>query len=176
MPVQNDSKTEVRGRVVLSIVGVMGAFKSVAREILAANALHDVQPDEWYPLRSFLDCFETVAQRVGPNTVTAIGRHISATGPAPSEVHGLEEAFNVLDDAYRAEHRGGDVGHYSYIATGARTCTIVSTTPYPPTFDEGVIQALVERFEPESLVDVRIDESSESRRRGGESCTFLVTW
>ncbi|MEM9554401.1 MAG: hypothetical protein AAGC60_09090 [Acidobacteriota bacterium] len=176
MPSEAHAKTEVSGRVVLSIIGVMGAFKTVAREILGANGLGEAQPESWYPLDRFLGCFDTVAQRIGPNTVTAIGRHISATGPAPSEVHNLEEAFNVLDEAYRREHRGGDVGHYAYIATGERSCTIVSTTPYPPNFDEGVIQALVERFEPDSLVDVRIDHQAESRRDGGSSCTFLVNW
>ncbi|MEL7058587.1 MAG: hypothetical protein AAGN46_01035 [Acidobacteriota bacterium] len=165
----------VRGRIVLSLVEVMGAFPSLARRILEENGLGGVAPDDWVPLDRWLACFTTVAERVGPNTVVAVGRHLGSSGPPPHDAETLEAAFAHLDEAYRSVHQG-DVGHYHSISTGRRTLTIVASTPYPPSFDEGVIQALVERFEPDAIFDVRLDPSAESRRRGGASCTFLVTW
>lgn len=167
---------EVRGSIVLAVVEVMRAFRSVALRVLEKNGIVDPQPDEWYSLRDWIASFDTIVQDVGPNTLHQIGRFVSGSAPIPPEIDGIQTALAHLDEQYRSQHRGGDVGHYHYFETGERSATIVASTPYPSDFDRGVIASLVERFEPDGLVHVDLDPNSETRKDGGTSCTFLVYW
>ncbi|MEM1202140.1 MAG: hypothetical protein AAGN66_02805 [Acidobacteriota bacterium] len=168
---------EVSGHIVLAVVEVMGAFRSVALKVLEKNGIVDPRPERWYPLAAWLSSFETIVQDVGPNTLHIIGRHVSSTAPLPPEIANVEAALQALDDAYHGQHRGsGDIGHYHFISSGERSGTMICTTPYPSDFDRGVIQALVERLEPDGLTEVRLDTRAESRKGDGKSCTYLVSW
>ena len=171
-----DPKVEVSGAVVVAVVEVMGAFRSVALSILAKNNIVDPKPHLWYNLRDWLASFDTIIAEVGPNTLHQIGRQVSGTAPIPPDMDSLQKVYSNLDEAYYSQHRGGDIGHYHYISTGERTGTMISTTAYPTEFDRGILTALAERFEPLSLVDIQLDEMSETRLKGGDSCTFLISW
>lgn len=169
-------EVEVSGSVVLAVVEVMGAFRSVALGILAKNGIVEPQPDQWYSLRDWLASFDTIIQEVGPNTLHMVGRHVASTAPMPPDVDSLQAALPRLDDAYHSQHRGGDIGHFHYIPSGERTGTMICSTPYPSDFDRGVITALVERLEPDAVVDVHLDSRAATRKKNGQSCTFLIAW
>ncbi len=173
---QSSPSAEVSGSVVLAMVKVMGAFQSVALRILAKNGIVDPREDRWYSHQAFLNSFKTIIEEVGPNTVQQIGRQIALQGRIPPEIGNPEDALQALDVAYYSQHRGGDVGHYTYIPTGERSGTMISTTPNQSDFDRGLLQALVEQLSPGSLVEVTLDPRAESRKRGGKSCTFLISW
>jgi hypothetical protein len=55
---------------------------------------------------------------------------------------------------------------------------MVCHTPYPSKFEEGLIVQIVRQFKPKDSIrnKVVLDESKESRRTGGETCTFLISW
>ena len=167
---------EVSGRVVLALVHVMGAFRSLSLDILKENGIESPEDGNWYSLASFLNSFDTMMQRIGPNTLSAVGRQIVAQGPVPPDVSTPAPALSKLDAAYRAEHRGSDVGHYHFIAKGPRNGLMISTTPYPENFDRGLIRALVEKFEPDGLIDVHLDSSPESLEKGADAKTYSVSW
>lgn len=167
---------EVSGRVVLALVHVMGAFRSLSLDILKEHGIENPEDGDWYPLRGFLDSFDTMMQRIGPNTLSAVGRQIVAQAPFPPEIKQPEEALLGLQHAYQAEHRGGDVGRYHFVAKGPRNGLMISTTPYPENFDRGLIRALVEKFEPDGLIDVHLDSSPESLEKGAQAHTYSVSW
>ena len=48
-----DTNVEVLGDVVLSVVAVMGAFKTIALGILGDHGIKDPRPDGWYPQQAF---------------------------------------------------------------------------------------------------------------------------
>lgn len=169
-------QVEVTGGVVLAMVHVMGAFKSVALRILAKNGIVDPKPDRWYSHRAYLNSFKSIVEEVGPNTLLQIGRQIAQQGDIPPDITSPEQALQMLDASYYTQHRGGDVGHYTFISTGERSGTMICTTPNQSDFDRGLLQALVERLAPGRLVEVTLDERAESRKRGGASCTFLISW
>lgn len=173
---QTNPATEVSGSVVLSMVHVMGAFQSVALRVLAKNGIVEPRADRWYSHQDFLNSFKTMIEEVGPNTVLQIGRQIAQQGKIPPDIHSPEDALQALDLAYYSQHRGGDVGHYTFISTGERSGTMVCTTPNPSDFDRGLLQALVEQLAPGRLVEVTLDQRAETRTRGGKSCTFLISW
>lgn len=173
---QSSPKVEVSGGVVLGMVAVMGAFKSVALRILAKNGISDPQPEKWYSHQAFLNSFKSIVEEVGPNTLLQIGRQIAIQGELPPTLTDPHQALQALDMEYYSQHRGGDVGHYNYVATGERSGTMICNTPNPSDFDRGLLQTLVEKLAKGSLVEVTLDERAESRKRGGKSCTFLISW
>jgi hypothetical protein len=167
---------EVMGGVVLAMVNVMGAFRAVALRILEKNGIKDPLPNRWYSHAAFLAAFNDIAEEVGTNTLYQIGRQIAMQGQVPPNVDGADQALRALDTAYHSQHRGGAIGHYTYISTGKNSGTLIATTPNHSDFDRGLLQALVERQEPNGLVDVRLDPRAETRKKGGSSCTYLITW
>lgn len=172
-----DPNIKVHGAVVVAVVDVMGAFRSVALGILEKNGIVNPSVGRWYSLKQWLASFDSIVHDVGPNTLHQIGRQVAGTAPIPPHIDSLQKAYNELDNAYYSQHRGGDIGHYHYISTGERSGTMISTTAYPMEFDRGILAALASRFEPHSLVDIRLDPQSESRAGGsGSSCTFLIAW
>lgn len=167
---------EVSGRVVLALVNVMGAFRNLSLGILREAGIERPEEAEWYPLRSFLAAFDGMMEKIGPNTLSAVGRQIVAQAPFPPEVDSPTKALLSLDHAYRSEHRGGEVGHYEFTPRDGASGTMISTSPYPENFDRGLIRALVEKFEPDGLIDVHLDERPASRGRGPDTRTYSVSW
>ncbi|MEM7586584.1 MAG: hypothetical protein AAF560_24560 [Acidobacteriota bacterium] len=170
-------RVEVLGEVVLSFVNVMGAFKRIALGILEENGIVDPQPDQWYSQQAWLDSFRKIAEQVGPNTLYQIGRQIPQQHFFPPGVDSIEDVLANLDEAYRMAHRGGEVGHYRFQVIGMRSGKMTCDNPYPCDFDRGIIQALVERFEPQgSLVDVRHEDNAPCKKSGADSCSYTITW
>lgn len=170
-------QVEITGGVVLAMVNVMGAFKSVALRILASHGIPDPQPERWYRHRDFLDAVRSIVLEVGPSTLYQIGRQVALQGELPPGVRDVHAILGSLDEAYHSQHRGdADIGHYLYCGTGERTGTMVCSTPNPSDFDRGLLHALVERVAPGGLVDVHLDLAAENRADGASSCTFLLAW
>jgi hypothetical protein len=172
---ETNPHAEVTGSVVLAMVHVMGAFRSLGLRILERHGIVDPQIDRWYRHQDFLNAVRAIVDEVGPSTLYLTGRQVAAQGELPPglEVHA---AMASLDAAYYSQHRGGEVGHYVYTDTGERSGTMLCSTPNPSDFDRGLLQALIERVAPDGLVDVHLDPISETRKTGGRSCTFLMSW
>jgi hypothetical protein len=66
------------------------------------------------------------------------------------------------------------IGHYAFHRDGTRSGVMVCNTPYPSDFDRGIVTGVARRFRAHATVVM--DESQPSRKRGGESCTYLVAW
>ncbi len=170
-------RVEVLGEVVLSFVNVMGAFKRLGLAVLEENGIVDPQPDAWYSQQAWLDAFQAIADKVGPNTLYQIGRQLPQQYAFPPGVDSIETVLADLDTAYRKSHRGGEPGHYRFRVLGMRTGQMTCDNPYPCDFDRGVMQALAERFEPEgSLVDVRHEDRAPCKKDGADACIYTITW
>ena len=74
-------------------------------------------------------------------------------------------------------HRGGPIGSYRFVPDGPRQARIICDNPYPSDFDRGIITAMATRFKPQgSAISLEPDLTQPSRKKGGETCTFVVTW
>lgn len=170
-------EVEVRGDVVLSLVNVMGAFKSISLEILKQNGIVDPEPDQWCSQQAWLDSFRVIADKVGPNTLYQVGRQIPAQYNYPAGTDSIETVMSDLDEAYHKSHRGGEVGHYRFQIMGLNVGQMTCDNPYPCDFDRGIISSLAERFEPaNSLADVRHEEDAPCKKQGAESCIYTISW
>jgi hypothetical protein len=169
-----DSQVEVNGETVLSIIDGMGAFRSIGEKILATNGIDNPKPGQWYRQQAWLDAFKTIAEKVGESTLYEIGKKIPENAQFPPEIDSVEKGLSAIDIAYHMNHRKGEIGHYSFSSTGARTGLMVCDNPYPTEFDRGIIEAMAMKFVP--YVDVRVVPSRSTRRTGGNTDNYSIAW
>jgi hypothetical protein len=168
---------EVNGQTVLAIINGMGAFRSRALTILEANAISDPEPGRWYSQQSWLDAFKDISELLGPAALFAIGKSIPRHAKFPPGISTISDALSLLDSAYHLNHRGGEIGSYEFTQTDDRSGVVRCHNPYPCDFDRGVITGTVDTFKPaHMLARVRHDDKRPCRRKGGETCTYLVNW
>ena len=168
---------EVNGQTVLSLVKGMGAFGRTALTTLARHGIQSPDPAQWYPQGQWLAAFEEIAASIGPRTLLQIGQSIPDNAKFPPGINSVEKALGSIDAAYHLNHRGGEIGHYSFKQTGAKEGVLVCQNPYPCEFDRGIIESMARRFAPSpASVKVIHDSSKPCRTKAGDSCTFLVSW
>ncbi|BDU73016.1 hypothetical protein [Mesoterricola silvestris] len=170
-------EVEVNGETVLSVVAGLSFGADRARRVLASHGIEDPQPGAWFPQQRWLDAFREIAGTLGPNTLYAIGLRIPDRALFPEGPASMEEALAAIDTAYRMNHRGGPIGSYRFQALGPRCGRVVCDNPYPSDFDRGLIMAVAERHKPRgSTPEVTLEPDLPTRKTGGETCTFRVTW
>lgn len=179
---------EVLGQSVLAIVDAMGRYAVLAENALARQGIKSVVQGSWYPQQAFLNAFREVAFEIGENTLFAMGKKIPDVSAFPPEIVGVDQALARIDAAYHAQHRDKagplldpatgsmreGIGHYAFHRDGVRSGVMVCNTPYPSDFDRGIVTGVARRFRPHATVVM--DESQPSRKRGGDSCTYLIAW
>ncbi len=168
---------EVNGQTVLSVVDGLGSFRDIAFSLLKSNGIDDPKPNQWYSQAAWLKTFEVIAAKLGPKSLTLIGKKIPENADFPPEIDSIVKALAAIDVAYHMNHRGGEIGHYSFSSTGAHTARMVCNNPYPCEFDYGIIVAMGTRFAPtDAFVKVTHDDTQPCRKNGADSCTYLVSW
>jgi hypothetical protein len=167
----------VNGQTVLAVVKGMGAFTQSASDILARHGIPAPDPGGWYPQQAWLDAFQEISKSIGPRTLNQIGLSIPGSARFPPGIDGVEKALVSIDAAYHMNHRGGEIGCYTFTKTGERKGIMECRNPYPCEFDHGVIQAMVKRFASAGArSEVTHDFSKPCRKNHGDSCTFLISW
>lgn len=175
-----DPDVEVHGRTIRTVIDDALArfseeYRRLALEALAEAGVDDPEPDGWYPQQAWLDTFEAVSAELEPHILDRLGEQIPDVVEWPSGIDGVEEALRSIDEAYRMNHRGGDIGSYRFEAgSDDRTGRVVCENPCP--FDRGLIRAVARRYAPVEAF-VFVEERGEACRRAGDDrCTYTVSW
>jgi len=171
-----DKNVRVSGAAVLAVVEGMASNGATGLRILKENGIVDPRSDKWYPQQAWLDAFRRIAEQIGQETLRAIGEKIPGTAHWPSEIEDVGEALASIDVAYHLNHFGGEIGHYRFERIGERSGRMVCDNPYPCAFDFGIIRATAKRFAPRGVMPIVKHEADGCRQKGGESCTYLVSW
>lgn len=176
----------------IPIVALGSLGQSKKKEIIKKYGLN-TEEGAWNDLQSLLDAMKEVSQLIGEMNLFLIGKEVvDATAFPP--IDGLENALRSIDIAYHMNHRKNGtlmfnpetgqmqegIGHYEVIGfdADAKKAAIKCHTPYPSKFEEGLILQITRKFKPQgSLIPkVELDPTKETRRDGGESCTFNISW
>jgi len=176
-----DRDVEVNGRTVLSVVEEgMGRFSDAYREraidALAAEGIRDPSPEEWYPQQAWLDAFETIATDLQPHVLDRLGEQLPDVADWPVGSATVPAGLRGIDDAYRRNHRGGEIGEYRFERIDDRAGEVTCHTPYPCPFDRGLIRGVAKEHAPvDSFVFIE-ETGSSCRREGGDACAYTVYW
>ncbi|HYO54252.1 hypothetical protein [Archangium sp.] len=172
------SHVEVYGKSVQALVNAMEFLKLKAQRVLATHGIEQLEPEKWYPMPRVIASFEDILEQVGPHTTRAIGRAVPKNAVFPPGIDSFGLSMNSLDQAYRMNHRGtGDIGSYRYQPEGDHNARMVCDNPYPCEFDQGIMEALYDRFPPRNSIRLRIDhDPSGCREKGARSCTYYLKW
>jgi hypothetical protein len=172
------NQVEVAGNSVQALINAMEFLKLKARQVLSAHGIESLEPDKWYPISSVIDSFNDILKEVGPHTTRSIGRCVPKSAAFPPTINSFETALLSLDQAYRMNHRGtGDIGSYRYLPGAANSASMMCDNPYPCEFDQGIIEALYDRFPPKGSIRLRIEHGPGGcRAKGAHSCTYHLKW
>jgi hypothetical protein len=149
------------------------------RTIFEANGFRDVDPDKWYPRAAWLAALREVAATVGSDALRSLGQHVPKTTVWPPDVTTVPDAIASINDAYHMNHRGSELGAYTFRQTGDHRGRVTSTTPYPCPFDVGIVEGVIREFSPTVTTTALafVHEVSDTcRADGGEQCTYAVRW
>jgi hypothetical protein len=188
---------EVGGASLQAFVDGLSKYPSVAMKYLTqfglvkgdAGNVGQIDPDGWYSQDVWLAAYEAIAKEVGFNALYAIGAAIVEVTLLPKEVADIRAALMSLDIVYHLHHRKNGqilfkpdtgealpgIGNYECQVLANEKCIVmVCDNPYPCDFDRGLITGLASRFQPQS--STRHDNDGPCRKKGAESCTYVVRW
>jgi hypothetical protein len=187
---------EVTGQAVRSVLDALSQFSVLASGYLldegigkpTASGLAEVDPRGWYSQRAWLLCFQQISKQLGDGVLAQIGMAIARNMALSQEVRDIHGAIRSADRAYHLFHRKQGrpmfdpetgrmeegIGHYGYEPVPRqRRILSLCETPYPCPFDQGLLTALAQRFEPGARV---VHDSQPCRRWQGNRCTYVITW
>lgn len=172
-----DPNVEVTGQSALSVIEAAKRLGIDIIPLLTQYGLHPIEADQWYDQQAYLNVYQELAQRSVQNLV-AIGIKVPDIAEFPPNINSIDDALQLLDQAYQMNHRGGEIGHYYYERTGERSAKMICHNPYPSHFDYGLIYRIVQKYRPEDSSEflVELDAMAPNRTKGADSCTYLIQW
>lgn len=185
-----NKEVEVSKAIVLSTINSMEQGKENRIEILERNGIN--LENEWINLQNWLNAFKVFANSLGDMNLFLIGKAVTSNAVFPP-IKDLEEALRSINIAYHMNHRLNGrvmfdkltgkiidgIGEFKLTEFDSkrRSATMVCNNPYPSKFDEGIIIQVVRNFKPKgSFEKIKLDITKETRIRGGNSCTYLISW
>jgi hypothetical protein len=169
----------------------MEAGKDRRQQMLLDNGI-DPNAGEWFNQQKWLNVFKDIYDKFGEMNLFLIGKAIIDSAQFPP-IENLEDGLRAIDVAYHMNHRLNGkimfdvdtgkmmegIGHYKLVEfnTDEKYAVMVCDNPYPSKFDEGIISQIARKFKPtHTLERVKVDSTKESRKKGGNSCTYIINW
>lgn len=175
-----EKEVEVNGRAILSVIKVLPVGQEERSKVLSNHGIQKPEAGKWYPQQAWLNAFKELAESMGNDLLFSIGQAIPEYVAFPQENNTLESALKSIDQAYRLNHRGGEIGSYRLVEfkEKEKKAVMICQTPYPSELDRGMISTLVEQFRPASSAafSVALDNNKTSRTKGNHSCTYAISW
>ena len=170
------SGVQVNGESIMAVVEGMGAFQNRAFDILANHHIDNPSPGNWYDLQSYLNAFRTISDELGPATLRAIGKKIPQTAVLPPDLDTIVKALSMMDIAYHMNYQGGEIGHYAFESTGERSGVMICSSPYPCSYDQGIITGFMNRLKKGNEWPSLKHASGGCRMEGAAECRYTVSW
>lgn len=166
---------QVNGETILSFIKAVPASENSRREILKKYGIDNPQPGNWYNQQAWLNAFREISEKIGVTTLKLIGKAIPKNAKFPPEIRETKQAFELLDKAYKMNHKGGFIGEYKFLSFDPQKKEIKMeiNTPYPEEFDAGIMLGLFEKFKPK---DVFGQPSIRMEKRSAGGIIYTLSW
>ncbi len=174
---QAKSDAQTIGKNILSTIQALGSFKGTASNYLEKCGLKDITPDQWYPMQSYSDFFEMMADKAGTKTLYVVGKSFGQNIPLPERADTVELVYKYFNDNFKANYRNvnPDEG-FGITETSPTSLQIVFTGPLPSEYIRGVLEGIGLQFSDIEYMTVQIDESQPRIETGGKSTTYILKW
>jgi hypothetical protein len=201
MPNPEDFKDyQILGSNVSVILDGFGSFTLLASKILLESGLGKIdaegvgmavlEPEKWYPLDAFLRAFDRIQNEFGEFTLRQAGlyMHKKATPASDTTFKDISSAFATLDMGYHYNHAKNNqamfnpqtgqmtegIGHFkARTVPGKNQVHCDADSVYPCAFQEGIVQGLAQRFDPQARVT---HDAKSCRKKGAATDTYTITW
>jgi len=152
------------------------------------KGLAKFEPNEWCPLKNWLRTFDRIAKEYGEYVLRQMGNSVPRNIPFPPHINSIDSALGSIDVAYHMNHAvNGQVmfspetgamkegiGHYVAARTPNKKQIVIDCTSlYHCAFDEGLLQAMAQRFEPTASL---IHRPGSCRKKGQGNCVYEINW
>lgn len=190
-------QVQVLGANLQIVIDGFQSFTILANNILLEEGLGTddgtgtvrFEAGSWYSLPRWLRTLKRIGNEFGHFLLYQSGMTTPKNAVFPPTVTDIHSALQCIDVAYHMNHalhgeamfspntgemREG-IGHYRYTnVPGQKLITIESSTPYPCDFDQGIIIAMAQRFEPSARLTHA--DPKLCRKSGGVCCTYHISW
>jgi hypothetical protein len=187
---------EVKGTSVRAVVEGFSHFAALGSAYLldkglgtpTSKGLVGLEPDGWYSHKALLLSMKQIHAELGAGLLTRIGMAIPRIVSPVGGIQDIHDAIKYVDVAYHLHHRKNGqvmfdpatgrmeegIGHYGYEPVpGQRKIFCLCETPYPCAFDQGLLTAMAQRYQPHARVT---HEDRSCRGKQAERCTYVITW
>ena len=179
--VADSQYAEVRSDFIDKIVNVMEIGKEFRIKIVEAHGVdlnEASKEDSWIKLQMLLDIYKEILNRVGERTLFMIGTISGFENWL--ETLNLKEGLLNLNTVCKQLHRSS-FAHWWFVNTydsTKRYASISSKSPYPSELERGMLMAILRKLRPmdSSKYTVEIDTTSEDKKNGGNSTTYILKW
>ena len=142
--------------------------------ILEKYGLHDLQPDQWYPMQVTVQLYHELADMFDK---VSWGIEIGKVVTQQTQGAPYEEYVQHLSEVYHSVHRGEGIGDVIGKMAEPGHAIITTTTPYPDDLEYGVFYGIAKALlPPEARLLVYYDENVQRRDFGGERTVYHVQW
>lgn len=192
---QVDPELEVNRESIKVVADGFRGFTLLANQIMSEEGVgaddgmgHLLLPvDSWPQLRRYVKSLQRIGKEVGQKVLMDAGQTTPRHAQLPPNITDIYSGLGLLDVAYHMNHRKHGkylfdpatgqmeegIGHYLYRGKqGDSRLEIIADTPYPCSFDKGIVLGMAQRFKPTAF----ITHGPSCRDKGAASCTYAVMW
>lgn len=176
-----DENVEVNGETVSTVINAFPEYLTgMAIRILKEHGIDNPTPGQWYNQQLWLNAFKEISDKFGANTLFEIGKAIPSYAKFPVEINTMESALASINEAYRMNHRGGNIGFYKLVKFNEhlKNAIMHCNNPYPCDFDRGIITTMARKFRPidSNFPEALLDRTKPSRKNGADESWYVVSW
>ncbi|NJL11744.1 MAG: hypothetical protein HC913_01095 [Microscillaceae bacterium] len=171
---------EISGHILQATLLANPTLEPKVRSIMAEKDLAQFEEQGWYNMQDYLDVVKELGKEFGPSLLFAIGKSISQCLLDQEHPQSLHEALQTLDEMYRANHRGHNIGYYHLLSYSPdyKEAKVECKNPYPCFLDRGILTALSKQFKPKEaqLINVEVDDVRPQRLAGNDASYYNILW
>ena len=168
-----ESNVEVLGSSIISTIrSFPDTRETELRQIFAEHGIENPHKEEWYPHEANLAAMSTLHEKFGSGMLEKIGRDKPKNIVWPPNIETAVDAVMSIDQAYRKNHRNGEIGGYHAEQVGESRIEVICDNPYPCPLDKGLIEGVAFEFAGQTAMVNEVGD--ECREEGGKRCTYNV--
>lgn len=188
----------ISGRAIRTLVELLGEDKPIAIKIMKFHKITDdqapekfsINPDEWYDLDRYLLGLKDIQAKVGEEKLRQVAFTTIQFAPLPTFIQDISASLRHLDKAYHLnlsrdgiktmfDEATGKSGEgagkiLTEIIPGIRKAVCTSTTCFPTSYEQGLIEGFAKKFQQTAVVT--LDKSKPMKKYGADSNTFVINW